>query len=343
MDRISRRQALTVGAAASAAVLASGQAPAQAAPGPRNVKGGFWRTQYTASKMRNGQSIRLVVYRKRLEAPGPGAPKRPILFLVHGSSTAALSSFDLTVPGKAEYSSMKAFARAGFDVWTMDHEGYGRSDRTGTNSDVASGAEDLKAAADLIRRETGETRINLQGESSGALRAAVFAMKYPDRVGRLGLAAFTYTGKGSPTLGERAKQLDFYRTHDRRPRDRAMIRSIFTRDKPGTTDPSVGEVMADAELVYGDSVPTGTYLDMSANLPLVDPLKLSCPVLLVRGQYDGIATDEDLLDFFGKLTVGDKQFVIIPGAAHSLATCLNRTLFWHSVDAFMKMPPSVAV
>ena len=41
---------------------------------------------------------------------------------------------------------MDAFARYGFDVWTMDHEGYGRSSRTDGNSDIASGVEDLKAA-----------------------------------------------------------------------------------------------------------------------------------------------------------------------------------------------------
>jgi hypothetical protein len=29
-------------------------------------------------------------------------------------------------------------------------------------------------------------------------------------------------------------------------------------------------------------VPTGTYLDMSANLPIVDPLKVQAPVLLGR-------------------------------------------------------------
>ena len=67
-------------------------------------------------------------------------------------------------------------------------------------------------------------------------------MVQPERVNRLVLAAFTYTGEGSPTLADRAKQVEFYRTHNRRPRDREMIRSIFTRDKPGTSDPAVGDV-----------------------------------------------------------------------------------------------------
>src|SRR5438445_670662 len=82
------------------------------------------------------------------------------------------------------------------------------------------------------------------GESSGALRAGAYAMLKPDRVERLVLGAFTYKGDNSPTLAERAKQLDYYRTHNRRKRDRDMIRSIFTRDKPGTSDAAIGEYLA---------------------------------------------------------------------------------------------------
>src|SRR5262249_25524159 len=83
---------------------------------------------------------------KRVGAPKPGEPPLPVLFLVHGSSNSARSSYDLTVPGKGEYSLMNVFARYGYDVWTMDHDGYGYSGSSGNNSDVASGVEDLKAA-----------------------------------------------------------------------------------------------------------------------------------------------------------------------------------------------------
>ena len=81
------------------------------------------RTDYTVAK----GAVSLAVYRKRPEAAGG---KRPVLFLVHGSSNSGLSSFDLSVPGKGEYSAMNVFAGLGFDVWTMDHENYGRSSRT---------------------------------------------------------------------------------------------------------------------------------------------------------------------------------------------------------------------
>lgn len=289
--------------------------------------------EYTAKK----GSVSLAMYRKRLGAQA----SLPVLFLVHGSSLSARSSYDLTVPGGKEYSMMDVFARMGFDVWTVDHENYGKSSRTSSNSDIASGAEDLKAAIDLVTRETGRQKVHLFGESSGGLRAGVYAMNHPERVERLVLAAFTYKGDASPTLTKRAEQLPYYRTHNMRLRDREMIRSIYTRDKAGTTDPAVAEAVADAELKFGDQVPTGTYLDMTANLPLVDPLKVLAPVLLLRGEYDGIATVADLSDFFRQLPNGDRQFAILPGAAHSLITNINRRQTWHTVRAFLAMPASL--
>ena len=302
----------------------------------------IWSGEYTAKKNSKTGEVSLYMFRKRPNAPKPGEAPLPALFLVHGSSISSRNSFDLTVPGMpagtGEYSVMNTFARWGFDVWTMDHENYGRSTRTEGNSDIASGVEDLKAAVEVVVRESGQQKVHLCGESSGALRAGAYAMARPNRVGRLVFAAFTYKGEGSPTLTERAKQLDYYRTHNRRPRDRDMIRSIFTRDKPGTSDPALGEYLADQELKFGDQVPTGTYLDMTANLPVVDPEKVTAPVLLVRGEYDGIATVNDLSEFYKRLPNGDRQFVILPGMAHSVVLGLNRRLFWHAMRAFLTMP-----
>lgn len=234
---------------------------------------------------------------------------------------------------------MNKFVEYGFDVWTMDFEGYGRSSASAGNSNVTDGVEDLKAASVIVERETGQKAFHVYGESGGALRAGAFAMSEPQRVKRLVLLAFTWTGKGSATLSKRAQMLDYYRTHNRRPRDRNAIRSIFTRDKAGTSDPAVAEAMADAELKFGDTAPTGTYLDMTANLPIVDPTKLHSPVLMVRGQYDGIATEEDLLEFFRRLPVPDREFVVLPGASHSAALGVNRSQLWHVMRGFLEMPP----
>lgn len=295
----------------------------------------IWSNEYWAQR----GNLKLYLFRKRRNAPHSREGTEPVLFLVHGSSISARSSFDLNVAGHGEYSIMNKFAEYGFDVWTMDFAGYGRSSAGDGNSNIADGVQDLRAAVEVVARETGQQRYHFFGESSGALRAGAYAMDQPQRVNRLVLTALTYTGQGSPTLADRAKQLEFYRNHNRRPRDSDMIHSIFTRDKSGTSDPAVGDALAAAELRFGDSVPTGTYLDMTANLPVIDPQKIHAPALVARGEYDGIATDEDCLNFYRKLPNSDRQFVILPGMAHSLVLGLNRHQLWHVMRSFLEMPP----
>jgi alpha-beta hydrolase superfamily lysophospholipase len=246
------------------------------------------------------------------------------------------------MPGKGEYSLMNVFARYGYDVWTMDHDGYGYSGSSGNNSDIASSVEDLKAAIPVVARETGHSKMYFYGTSSGAIRAAAFAQIEPARVDRLVLVAFTYKGTGAPEIGNRARQVEAYRNSNRRRRDAAMIRSIFTRDgNAASYDPAVPEAIAAMELKFGDQVPTGTYLDMAANLPLVDPKKVQSPVLMIRGIHDGNSTTEDLVDFFQQLPNGDRQFVILPHTAHSPGYSNNRHLLWYATRNFLAAPAAV--
>jgi pimeloyl-ACP methyl ester carboxylesterase len=262
----------------------------------RGVCMAVWSGEYQGKK---GQ-VQLYVYRKRAVAPSAG-DNRPVLFFVHGSSASGRSSFDLHVPGRADYSLMDHFAGLGYDVWTMDHEGYGRSDRTQSNSDISSGADDLAVAMTIVERETGQRQVRMYGGSSGALRAALYAQRNPGRVERLMVSALVYTGAGSPTLEKRREKLPEYRASHVRKLDRPFVHSMFTRDKPGTSEMIAADALADAELALGNTIPNGTYLDMCANLPVIDPVKIACPVQILRGEYDGIATEADLLDFFGKL------------------------------------------
>jgi pimeloyl-ACP methyl ester carboxylesterase len=328
------RRNLLLGAGLAAGLgLAAAEATAAETPDT------FWTQEYWAHK----GDVALYMYRKRKSAPVAGQPPLPVLFLVHGSSVSSRPSFDLTVPGAGEYSMMNVFADYGYDVWTMDFEGYGRSSKTDGNSDIASGVLDLQAAMPIVAKETGLQKYHFMGESSGAIRAGAFAMAHPDRVDRLVLEAFTYTGKGSPTLEKRGEQVEYYRTHNRRKRDINSIRSIFTRDRPGVSDMRVADAIAAVELPFGDTVPTGTYLDMTANLPLVDPARVQAPVMVVRGQYDGIATEADLIDFFVKLPNPDRQFSILAGAAHAITLGVNRAELWHSMHGFLTMPKTVQV
>jgi pimeloyl-ACP methyl ester carboxylesterase len=320
--------------------LVSGLSPAHAQGAtPADAAGGeIWSSEYWAQK----GNVKLNLWRKRAGAPKAGEPP-PILFLVHGSSNSTRSSYDLTVPGKGQYSLMNVMAREGYDVWTMDHDGYGHSGSSGNNSDIASGVEDLKAAIPVVMKETGQQKMHFYGTSSGAIRAAAYAQAQPERVDRLVLVAFTYKGDGAAEIARRRARIDQLRANNRRKRDAAMIRSIFSRDGHASSyDPAVPEAIIAAEMKFGDQIPTGTYLDMAANLPIVDPKKVLSPVLMLRGIHDGNSTDDDLLDFYRQLPNGDRQFVILPHTAHSPGYSNNRHLLWYAVKNFLAAPAPVA-
>jgi non-heme chloroperoxidase len=283
-------------------------------------------------------AVRLAVWRKR---PVSGE-RHPVLVLVHGSSMSARPSFDLAVPGRHDYSMMEWFVAQGYDVWAMDHEGYGNSTVTDSNSDVRCGVEDLKALMLLIARETGREGVHLYGMSSGALRAGAFCAACPQAVERLALDAFVWTGRGSSTLEKRREGLASYRQSARRPIDRQYMESIFTRDHPGLFEPEAAVACAEAQLAYGSSVPTGTYLDMTANLPLVDPCAVKAPTLIIRPQHDGIATVEDLLAFFARLPSPDKQFAMIPDVTHASIFGIHRQRVWRTLLAFLELPAAMS-
>ena len=288
----------------------------------------------------NKGDVKLYVYRKRL--PQDGGEQRPVLFLVHGSSFSGRGTYDLYVPGHSDYSLMDAFAAFGFDVWTMDHENYGRSTRnTGSNSDIVSGVADLEAAIPLVVRLSGRRTISLYGGSSGAIRAGAYAMRNPGIVERLILDAFTWKGDGAPEIMRRRAQIKSYQASPTRKIDRAAIVSIFSRDDPQSFDPAVAAALADYELALGDQVPNGTYIDMAIHLPLVDPAKIACPVLMIRAQTDGNATEEELLTFFSELPNRDKQFIMLRGIAHVGLLETNRKKVWHAMQEFITLPPTV--
>ena len=333
---IARRTLIAAAGFGLGAGFVGGRAQAEPA---ETAAGNIWSGEYWANK----GDVKLFMFRKRVGVPGAPAKPLPVLFLVHGSSLSSLSSYDLTVPGKGEYSLMDVFARYGFDVWTMDHEGYGRSTVTSGNSDIASGVADLTAALDVLQRETGQSKYNVFGESSGAIRAGAFAQAKPDRVDRLILTAFTYKGNGAAEIGRRQERLAELRSSPRRKRDAAMVHSIFSRDgHPSAYDPAVADALVGSEMKYGDTVPAGTYVDMAANLPLVDPTKVTCPVLMTRGEWDGNSTNEDLLDFFAQLPNGDRQYVILPNTSHSEVFGKSRQLLWYAMKNFLGEPAPAA-
>lgn len=271
-----------------------------------------------------------------------GVESRGTIMFVHGSSMASTPTFDLHVEGRPDSSVMEWFAKRGYNTWCVDMEGYGRSTKDRRhNSDIQAGAENCAQASEYIASVRGDKPLYLYGISSGALRAALFAQNHPDRVTKLALDAFVYTGSGSPTLAERSKKLPQFKASPTRPIDRAFVHSIFERDHPGTADPRVVDRFADEILALDSEMPNGTYIDMCENLPLVDPTKIQASTIIMRGQYDGIASLEDLIDFYIKLPNPDKQFAIMPGIAHASFQQKNYMMVYHILYSFFAKPEPV--
>jgi pimeloyl-ACP methyl ester carboxylesterase len=268
--------------------------------------------------------------------------ERPTILFVHGSSMASQPTFDLKVPGRPDSSAMDWFAQRGFNTWCVDMEGYGRSDKKrDINFDISNGVDDLVAASDYIMKTRGVNKFLVYGISSGALRAALFAQRKPDRVARLALDAFVWTGEGSPTLAERTKRLPEFKKVNRRPIDRAFVHSIFNRDHAGCAEEKVIEAFADAILALDDSVPTGTYVDMCSKLPVVDPAKIAAATIIMRGEFDGIAGFDDLLEFFKRLPNPDKQFTVMPGISHASFQQINYLMVYHILHSFFLQPEPI--
>jgi pimeloyl-ACP methyl ester carboxylesterase len=283
--------------------------------------------------------VRLFLWEKYVDSPNE---KKGTVLFVHGSSMASQPTFDLQVPGRPFSSVMDWFAVQGFDTWCVDMEGYGHSDKhRDITCDIANGADDLAAASAYIQPLRQSSGFLTYGISSGALRAAKFAENHPERIARLALDAFVWTGEGSPTLEERRRKLPQFLESNRRPIDRAFVQSIFTRDHPDTAADDVVNAFADAICALDDSIPNGTYIDMCSRLPLVDPKKILAPTIIMRGQYDGIAGIDDLFAFFAQLPNPDKQFTVMPGISHASFQQKNYMLVYHILHDFFSRPAPV--
>lgn len=157
-----------------------------------------------------GLFLREKVLASTLAAAATRTPR--VVLMVHGGFGPSIVAYDLQY---RDYSFMAALARAGYDVFTMSHTGYGPSPRPlmdePCNVDaqfqpllvphvlkepsppkypwklVSSRTEwdELETAVRYIRKLRGVKRVSLVGWSTGAPRAGGFAALHPDQVDKL--------------------------------------------------------------------------------------------------------------------------------------------------------------
>ena len=181
-----------------------------------------------------GGGVKLFLFEKC--AGDPNKTAGTILF-VHGSSMASQPTFDLQVPGRPDSSAMDFFARRGFDCWSVDMEGYGRSTKDrDNNAPIAQGADDCYAAATLYPEAARQAAVpglwHFVGRAArGLVRAA------PSRTRRAPCARRHGVDRRRLADACRAQEeAAGVQARNRRPIDKAFIHSIFDRDHPGTAE-----------------------------------------------------------------------------------------------------------
>ncbi len=200
------------------AVLAAGPGPANADDSQALLTVDHYVAHRSTVPAIAGQyAVTYVRERAKPATTSRGAPpaERVVLF-VHGAGTPAEVAFDVPY---ADYSWMAYLAAAGFDVFSMDMAGYGRSTRPAPMNDVcnlpaeqqtalgreackpsyaqqlttiASDWDDLDAVVDYIRKLRGVERVDLVGWSLGGPRTGGYAARHPDKVGKLVILAPAY-------------------------------------------------------------------------------------------------------------------------------------------------------
>lgn len=77
---------------------------------------------------------------------------------------------------------------------------------------------------------------------------------------------------------------------------------------------------------------------MCSRLPLLDPKKLTVPTIILRGEYDGIAGMDDLIDYFKLLPNMNKQFSVMRGISHASFQQKNYLMVYQILHSFFTMP-----
>jgi pimeloyl-ACP methyl ester carboxylesterase len=262
----------------------------------------------------------LSLFLRRLAPEGGGG--RPVLYVhvlyVHGATFPSALSVAYRF---ANGSWRDALVRAGFDVWALDFLGFGGSDRYREMSDPAEASGPLLLAADASRQleaavrfviEHRRERVSLVAHSWGTAVAGLLAGRRPEFIDRLVLFG---------PISRRDKPR--YLPRPDGPAWRVITAQAqwerFVEDVPQGAEPVLSRSeFADWAERYLDTdresrthdpagvkVPTGPFVEILRSwhdeLPY-DPGLVTAPVCLIRGEWDGLATDAVarwLFDAFG--------------------------------------------
>jgi pimeloyl-ACP methyl ester carboxylesterase len=285
-----------------------------------------------------------------------------VVVFVHGAGTPAEVAFD--VPYK-DYSWMAYLASAGFDVFSMDATGYGRSTRPPMMNDpcnlapdqqtafvptllsapcgpsyphqlttIASDWDEVGAVVDYVRTLRHVDRVSLVAWSLGGPRSGGFASRHPDKVQKLVLLAPAFNRATASSAPAKV------------PADGAAMnkqsREDFTANWDrqvgcaGQYEPAVSETvwskMLESDPVgatWGPGVrraPGTTVWGWNAEVVA----KLQVPTLMVTGAHDKQVPPDRVRELYADLGSGQKVFVDLACSSHNAMWEKNHTLLFRA-------------
>lgn len=251
---------------------------------------------------------------------------RKIVLLVHGKTWSGKPDFDLQI---RDYSVMDFLARNGYDVWSIDIHGYGKSEKTDKDwSDTESAANDIGAAVDYISGQKGVDKISILGWSWGAQTTGLFTMNHEEKVSKLILYAMSWRGRPSSKSAPMPKEQ--YRINNE-----TAARSDFIA---GQYEPDVVEKYVKEALAADPKSPNGVVVDQISKFPILKPELIKVPTLIIHPEKDFLATEAETLEFFTKLGTTYKSYIALPDGGHAILLEKNYKKFQTAVLGYLNQP-----
>jgi pimeloyl-ACP methyl ester carboxylesterase len=292
-----------------------------------------------------------------------------VVLFVHGAGTPAEVAFDVPY---GDYSWMAYLARAGFDVFSMDMAGYGRSTRPTPMNDpcnlaqeqqklfvpgllaepcapaygqnmttIASDWNDIAAVVDHLLALRHVEKLGLVGWSLGGPRAGGYAAQHPDKVRRLVLLAPAYGRKrgSEPPATIPAKGTAFNtQSHDEFTANWTRQVGCSNQIEDAAADAVWSAMLASDPVgaTWGTGVRRAPQVTTWGwNSAMV--AKLRAPVLAVSGAYDKQVAPEGVRELIEDAGSSEKVFADLACSSHNALWEHNHLLLFEaSLEWFKK-------
>jgi pimeloyl-ACP methyl ester carboxylesterase len=289
-----------------------------------------------------------------------GPPADRVALFIHGAGTPAEVSFD--VPYQ-DYSWMAYLAHAGFDVFSMDMTGYGRSTRPAAMNDpcnltdkqqalyvpalisapcaasyphqmttLASDWNDIDAVVNHVRALRHVDKLNLLAWSLGGPRSAGYAAQHADKVAKLVLLAPAYNRAAKADAPEQVPASGAaFNTQSREEFITNWDRQVGCPDQytAGALDSVWSEMIASDPVgaTWGSGVRRAPQVT-SWGWTTAVVAKTQIPTLMVSGAHDKQVNPDRVREMYADLGSPRKVFVDLACSSHNAMWEKNHLLLF---------------